>query len=313
MKPGSALVVVESPAKAKTINKYLGANYIVKASVGHVRDLPEVEDRRRPRERTFEPLYDVIEGKKKVVAEIRKAARRSRPSTSQPTLIAKARRSLAHREEIKDVNKNLHRVVINEITQQGVTEAIAKPRDIDMHMTDAQQARRILDRLVGYKISPILWRKVQRGLSAGRVQSVAVRMVCEREEEIEAFIARGVLVGRRHLRAAQPPPFDARIWKWKGEKAEPKTEDERRGDRERAAGGRRASSRRSRRRSGARSRRRRSSPRRLQQDAARKLGSPQSARWRSRSASTKVSSSATKARRASSPTCVPTRRVSPRR
>src|ERR687889_728513 len=153
------LVVVESPAKARTIGKYLGSGFTVKASVGHVRDLPKSKIG-VDLEGDFEPVYEVIEGKKKVVAEIRKAAREVETVylASDPDREGEA---IAWHisEEIKDVNKNMRRVLINEITKKGVTAAIAKPLDIDMNKTDAQQARRILDRLVGYKISPILWNK----------------------------------------------------------------------------------------------------------------------------------------------------------
>ena len=232
IKPGSALVVVESPAKARTINKYLGANYIVKASVGHVRDIPK-----KPRfkgdigididDGSFEPAYEVIEGKKKVLGDIRRAAAQTETVylASDPDREGEA---IAWHvaEEIKDVNTNLKRVLINEITKKGVTAAIAAPRAIDMDKTNAQQARRILDRIVGYKISPILWNKVQRGLSAGRVQSVAVRLVCEREDEIKAFVPEEYWSVDITCRATQPPPFEARIWRWKGEKAEPKTQAE---------------------------------------------------------------------------------------
>ena len=117
-------------------------------------------------------------------------------------------------------------MLINEITKKGVTAAIAAPREIDMNKTDAQQARRILDRLVGYEISPILWNKVQRGLSAGRVQSVAVRLVCEREEEIKAFTPDEYWSVDVTVHGPTPPPFEARIWKWKGERAEPKTQEQ---------------------------------------------------------------------------------------
>lgn len=227
IKPGSALVVVESPAKAKTINKYLGANYIVKASVGHVRDLPKSKIGVDLEDGTFEPVYEVIEGKKKVLGEIRKAAREVETVylASDPDREGEA---IAWHiaEEIKNENKNLQRVLINEITKKGVTAAIQAPRSIDMHKTDAQQARRILDRLVGYKISPILWNKVQRGLSAGRVQSVAVRLVCERDEEIKAFKPEEYWSVDVTCKATNPPPFESRIWRWKGEKAEPKTKDE---------------------------------------------------------------------------------------
>ena len=227
VKPGSALVVVESPAKAKTINKYLGANYVVKASVGHVRDLPKSKIGVDLDDGTFEPVYEVIEGKKKVLGEIRKAAREVETVylASDPDREGEA---IAWHiaEEIKGENKNLHRVLINEITKKGVTSAIAQPRKIDMNKTDAQQARRILDRLVGYKISPILWNKVQRGLSAGRVQSVAVRLVCEREEAIKAFVPDEYWSVDVTAHAKNPPPFEARIWKWDGERAEPKTADQ---------------------------------------------------------------------------------------
>ena len=226
VKPGSALVVVESPAKARTIGKYLGAGYVVKASVGHVRDLPKSKIG-VDFEHNFEPVYEVIEGKKKVVAEIRKAARENETVylASDPDREGEA---IAWHisEEIKDVNTNMKRVLINEITKKGVAAAIAAPREIDMNKTDAQQARRILDRIVGYEISPILWNKVQRGLSAGRVQSVAVRLVCERDAEIAAFKPDEYWSVDVTCRAPQPPPFEARIWRWKGEKAEPTTADE---------------------------------------------------------------------------------------
>ena len=236
-KPGSALVIVESPAKAKTIGKYLGGMYTVKASVGHVRDLPKSKIG-VDFEHNFEPSYEVIEGKKKVVAEIRKAARENETVylASDPDREGEA---IAWHisEEIKDVNTNMHRVLINEITKKGVTAAIAAPRKIDMNKTDAQQARRILDRIVGYEISPILWNKVQRGLSAGRVQSVAVRLVCEREEEIKAFKPEEYWSVEATVAGPVPPEFGARIWKWKGEKAEPKTA--RRGERDRRRAARR--------------------------------------------------------------------------
>jgi DNA topoisomerase-1 len=226
VKPGSALVVVESPAKARTIGKYLGSGFVVKASVGHVRDLPKSKIG-VDLEGNFEPVYEVIEGKKKVVAEIRKAARENEIVylASDPDREGEA---IAWHisEEIKDVNTNMKRVLINEITKKGVAAAIAAPRAIDMNKTDAQQARRILDRIVGYEISPILWNKVQRGLSAGRVQSVAVRLVCEREAEIKAFKPDEYWSVEATCRGAQPPPFESRIWRWHGEKAEPKTSDE---------------------------------------------------------------------------------------
>jgi DNA topoisomerase-1 len=226
VKPGSALVVVESPAKARTIGKYLGAGYTVKASVGHVRDLPKSKIG-VDFDNGFEPAYEIIEGKKKVIAEIRKAARENETVylASDPDREGEA---IAWHiaEEIKGENQNLRRILINEITKKGVAAAIAAPRAIDMDKTNAQQTRRILDRLVGYEISPILWNKVQRGLSAGRVQSVAVRLVCEREDAINAFKPEEYWSVDVTCRADQPPPFEARIWRWNGEKAEPKTAEE---------------------------------------------------------------------------------------
>ena len=226
VKPGSALVVVESPAKARTIGKYLGAGYTVKASVGHVKDLPksklgvDVENR-------FEPSYEVIDGKKKIVAEIRKVAREVEKIflASDPDREGEA---IAWHisEELKPVNANIQRVLIHEITKKGVAAALNAPRALDMNKANAQQTRRILDRLVGYEISPILWNKVQRGLSAGRVQSVAVRLVCEREDAIRAFIPEEYWSVDATCEGPNPPPFDARIWKWMGEKAAPKTKAE---------------------------------------------------------------------------------------
>ncbi len=226
VKPGSALVVVESPAKARTIGKYLGAGYTVKASVGHVKDLPkskigvDVDNQ-------FEPIYEVIDGKKKVVAEIRKAAREVEKVylASDPDREGEA---IAWHiaEELKAVNPNIQRVLIHEITKKGVTAALLAPRAIDMNKAYAQQTRRILDRLVGYEISPILWNKVQRGLSAGRVQSVAVRLVVEREEAIRAFVPDEYWSVETTCVGPNPPPFDARIWKWLGEKAAPTTKVE---------------------------------------------------------------------------------------
>jgi DNA topoisomerase-1 len=225
-KPGSALVVVESPAKARTIGKYLGSAYTVKASVGHVRDLPKSKTGVDV-ENGFEPSYEVIDGKKKVVAEIRKAAGEVETVylASDPDREGEA---IAWHiaEEIKDVNTNLRRVLIHEITKKGVAAALAAPMDINLNKTDAQQARRILDRLVGYEISPILWNKVQRGLSAGRVQSVAVRLVCERDAEIKAFEPVEYWSVEASCRAGSPPPFDAKIWRFDGERAEPRTKDE---------------------------------------------------------------------------------------
>jgi DNA topoisomerase-1 len=220
------LVVVESPAKARTIKKYLGKGFTVKASVGHIKDLPksrigvDVES-------GFEPEYVVIRDKKKVIKDIRDAAEKAEQVFLAPDPDREGEAIAWHiAEEIKTVNDNVRRVLFNEITKRGITEALEHPTTLDTDKTDAQQARRILDRLVGYEISPLLWKKVRRGLSAGRVQSVAVRLLVEREKEIAAFVPEEYWSVDCDCAVAEPPPFTAKIWRWDGEKAEPKTEAE---------------------------------------------------------------------------------------
>ena len=162
-------------------------DYIVKASVGHVRDLPKSE--LGVDEETFEPTYEVLEGKEKVVSELRAAAKKAETSTSPPTLIAKEKRSAGTSMNLLGGDaKKVRRILFHEITKNAVRKAIEQPGEIDMNKVNAQQARRVLDRLVGYKLSPLLWDKVRRGLSAGRVQSVAMKMIVDREEEIKAFV-----------------------------------------------------------------------------------------------------------------------------
>ena len=182
-----SLVVVESPAKAKTIKKILGKDYIVDSSVGHIRDLPK-NDLGVDIDNAFTPKYVLIRGKGKVVKALQSEARK----VDNIYLAADPDREgeaicwhLA--EELKKTKKPIHRITYNEVTKSAILDAIEKPGEINMSLVDAQQARRVLDRLVGYKISPILWSSVKPGLSAGRVQSVAVRLICEREAEIEAF------------------------------------------------------------------------------------------------------------------------------
>ena len=188
------LLIVESPAKAKTINKYLGKDYHVLASYGHVRDLVPKEGAVDPSD-NFRMRYDLIEKNEKHVAAIAKAAKVAEdiylatdPDREGEAISWHIAEILKEKNLLKD--KPLHRVVFTEITPRAIKEAIASPRSISIDMVDAQQARRALDYLVGFNLSPVLWRKVQRGLSAGRVQSPALRMIVEREEEIEAFIAR---------------------------------------------------------------------------------------------------------------------------
>ncbi len=213
------LVVVESPAKAKTIKKYLGSGYTVKASVGHILDLPKSK-MGVDLEKEFEPQYEVIKGKEKVLGELKKAAQgvdkvflATDPDREGEAIAWHINQQLRHPDS--------YRVMFNEITKPAIQEAIANPRQLSQDNYDSQQTRRILDRLVGYQISPILWKKVRRGLSAGRVQSVAVRLICERESEIKAFVPQeywtldAVLEG-----PSGPPPFKAKLSRVDGKKVE---------------------------------------------------------------------------------------------
>jgi DNA topoisomerase-1 len=181
------LVVVESPAKCKTISKYLGKDYSVRATMGHIIDLPEKE-LGIDIEKDFEPKYTVSKGKRKVIRALKDEAARSDDVFLAPDPDREGEAIAWHvAEAIKQVNKNVRRVQFNEITKRAVLAALENPHDIDEKKVNAQQARRILDRIVGYQVSPVLWRTVFRGLSAGRVQSVALRLICEREETIRLF------------------------------------------------------------------------------------------------------------------------------
>ncbi|MDO1605400.1 type I DNA topoisomerase [Lactobacillus sp. YT155] len=186
--PAKNLVIVESPAKAKTIEKYLGRNYHVIASIGHVRDLPKSQ-MGVDIEHNYEPKYISIRGKGPVIKDLKKEAKKAKKVflAADPDREGEAIAwHVSHLLELDPKGKN--RVVFNEITKDTVKEAFKEPRDIDMNLVDAQQARRVLDRLVGYSISPILWQKVKKGLSAGRVQSIALKLVIDREKEIKAFV-----------------------------------------------------------------------------------------------------------------------------
>ena len=233
------LVIVESPAKAKTIQKYLGKGYTVEASLGHVKDLPkstlgvDVEN-------DFETEYIVIPGKEKVVARLKKLAAgvdtiylAPDPDREGEAIAAHLAFELADgakskKKKKKDENghERFRRVTFNEITQRAVREAFEKPRDIDQHLVDAQQARRVLDRLVGYQVSPLLWDKVRRGLSAGRVQTVALRLIVEREREIKAFDKKEYWTIDANLAGPKPPAFDARFVGKGEEKVEVPNEEE---------------------------------------------------------------------------------------
>src|ERR687893_2553054 len=214
------LVVVESPAKAKTIGKYLGADYRVMASLGHIKDLPskglgvDVEN-------DFATSYEVIpdtkkRNNKKTVAELKKAAREADAIylAADPDREGEAIcQHLAEEIVPKRPKKPSYRVMFNEITKRAVQDAFKEPKQIDENLVDAQQARRVLDRLVGYKVSPLLCRTIGGRLSAGRVQSVALRMVVEREREIEKFIKTEYWTIGANLSSRLPPAFDARLWK----------------------------------------------------------------------------------------------------
>jgi DNA topoisomerase I len=301
-----SLVIVESPAKAKTINKYLGRDFTVKASIGHVMDLPKKEIgirlpdeqgqkkkkrkkkgkvEEKPRKpitlddaKIFEPTLQIIAGKGKVINDLRKSAATaervylagdpdregeaisqhlamvlSKPSKyeeaelpgakngngngagkdakaeEEPAKPAKVAKGKAAKKNSKDKDeisvpaidpKKIFRVTFNEITPKAIRAAFEKPRSVDMHLVDAQQARRVLDRIVGYKVSPLLWDKVRRGLSAGRVQTVALRLIVEREQEIRAFVPQEYWTIHAMLDAGEPPIFEAKLTKYKGEDIE---------------------------------------------------------------------------------------------
>jgi DNA topoisomerase-1 len=217
---GKALVVVESPAKAKTIKKYLGPGFTVKASVGHVMDLPKSK-MGVDIEHGFAPEYVVIRGKGKIISEIKRSARDVDVVYLAPDPDREGEAIAWHlAQEIKAANGNIKRILFNEITKRGITEALSRPGELDAHKFESQQARRILDRLVGYEISPILWKKVKRGLSAGRVQSVAVRIVVEREREIAAFKPVEYWTIECDVEGENPPAFRVRLFKTDGKKVE---------------------------------------------------------------------------------------------
>ncbi len=209
-----SLVIVESPAKAKTIGKYLGKEFLVKASLGHVKDLPK-KDLAVDVDRDFTPRYEVIEGKKKLIAELKQAAKgmdsvylAADPDREGEAICWHLKEELEPRKSEKPA---IFRVMFNEITANAVKKAFDKPMAVNVNLVDAQQARRVLDRLVGYKISPLLWDKVRRGLSAGRVQTVALRLIVDREREIKAFQKQEYWTIDVALNAKKPPLLTARL------------------------------------------------------------------------------------------------------
>ncbi len=216
-----SLVIVESPAKAKTINKFLGRNYVVKASMGHVRDLP-VKSLAVDVKNNFAPQFEIVRGREKVLGDLKKTAKTSDKIYLAADPDREGEAICWHlAEELKRLRKPIHRVMFNEITKRAVQEAFSHPGQIDSRKVDAQQARRILDRLVGYQISPLLWQKVRRGISAGRVQSVALRLVVDREKEIRAFVPEEywTITAQLARRDGVGPEFPAKLARVNGEKA----------------------------------------------------------------------------------------------
>ena len=224
-----SLLIVESPTKVKTLSKFLGKDFTIKASVGHIKDLPKKE-LGVDIENDLALTYVVIEGKEKVMKDLKKAAKNVDMVFLAPDPDREGEAIAWHiAGELNVSPDKIVRVEFNEITEKAVTEAIKHPRQIDMGLVDAQQARRVLDRLVGYKLSPLLWRKVRRGLSAGRVQSVALRLVVDREKEIRAFNAVEYWSITANLEGKEPPPFEAKLFKIDDRKAEINNEAEAKG------------------------------------------------------------------------------------
>ncbi len=212
------LVVVESPTKVKTVKKYLGKDFNVSATVGHIKDLPpkemgiDIED-------GFKPAYEVIPGKKKVITELKRQAKDAEDIYLAPDPDREGEAIAWHTADVlQKKGRRFHRVLFHELTAKAIKAAMAHPSELDRNKFEAQQARRILDRLVGYEISPLLWKKVKRGLSAGRVQSVAVRIICDREREIQIFVAEEYWSITAHLEGKNPPPFTAKLAKKEKEK-----------------------------------------------------------------------------------------------
>ncbi|MBM2836044.1 MAG: topA [candidate division NC10 bacterium] len=221
-----SLVIVESPAKAKTIGKYLGNDYVVKASMGHVRDLP-AKSLAVDVEHDFTPQYEIIEGREKIVSALKKTAKTARAIYLAADPDREGEAICWHLEhELASAKKPIHRVTFNEITKRAVREAFNHPSTIDQRRVDAQQARRILDRLVGYQISPLLWDKVKRGISAGRVQSVALRLIVDRDREIRAFVKTEYWSVEAALEGRTPPPFAAKLYKIDGERTNLRNREE---------------------------------------------------------------------------------------
>ncbi len=224
---GKSLLIVESPTKVETLKKIVGKDFIIKASVGHLKDLPK-KKLGVDVENNFNPDYITIRGKGKILAALKAAAKKADTIYLAPDPDREGE-AIAHHifNEVSKIAKGkIYRVMFNEITKKAVSEAIAHPTELNANKVNAQQARRILDRLVGYKISPLLWKKVQRGLSAGRVQSVALRIICDREKEINDFKSEEYWTITIDLEGSKKPEFQAKLFKVDGKKAEIGNEEE---------------------------------------------------------------------------------------
>ncbi len=213
------LLIVESPAKTRTLKKFLGRQYAVEASLGHIRDLVKKD---MGIGKDYEPRYEILAAKKEVVQKLRKAAEQADHIFLAPDPDREGEAIAWHIAQVLSADKQavIQRVTFNEITRRAVLAALEHPSEIDYQKVDAQQARRVLDRLMGFRLSPLLWDKIKRGLSAGRVQSVALKMVCERQAEIDAFVPEEYWILGADLEGAAPPPFTARLSRIDGKKAE---------------------------------------------------------------------------------------------
>jgi len=212
-----SLLIVESPTKVATLKKIVGRNFVIKASMGHLKDLPK-KKLGVDVDNDFSPDYITIRGKGKILSELKAAAKKADNIYLAPDPDREGEAIAFHiSNEIAKISKGkIYRVMFNEITKKAVTEALENPTEIDANKFNAQQARRILDRLVGYKISPLLWKKVHRGLSAGRVQSVALRIICEREKEIQAFDSKEYWTIATDFLGSKSPEFQAKLLKIDG-------------------------------------------------------------------------------------------------
>ncbi len=220
------LLIVESPAKARTIKKYLGPDFKIMASVGHVKDLP-VKKLGVDVEKNFKPEYITIKGKGKVLKALKDAGKGVDNVYLAPDPDREGEAIAWHiANEFKKSKKKIFRVLFNELTPTAIREAVDSPQELNENKFESQQARRVLDRLVGYQLSPLLWTRVKRGLSAGRVQSVAVKMICDREREIHAFDSQEYWSLTAHLESKEPPPFMAKLAKYENKKIDLKNEEQ---------------------------------------------------------------------------------------